>query len=105
MKENLFYQSIKIPRTEFFLHFIDVYKVYECNDYDKIYKALSTLKNKKLKVNNILVEKYKNILENPDFEQEFYSRTAIGIYKNGNDSIRLIDWLAFYDRFYYETIY
>ena len=41
----------------------------EGNDYDKLYEVLSTLKNKKLKINNTLIEKYKNLLENPDFEQ------------------------------------
>ena len=42
------------------------------------------------------------MLENPDFEQDYWSRTAEGIYKNGRDSNRLKKWLAFYDRFYYE---
>ena len=31
---------------------------------------------------------------NPDFEQDFYSRTAMGIYKIGHDSIRLLRWIA-----------
>ena len=73
---------------------VDVYKIYEGNDYTKIYKVLSTLKTKKLKVNNILIEKYKDMLENPDFGQEYWSRTAEGIYKIGHDSIRLIRWLT-----------
>ena len=38
---------------------VDVYKIYEGDDYDKIYEVLSTLKNKKLKINNILIEKKK----------------------------------------------
>ena len=42
--------------------------------------------------------------ENPDFEQNYYSRTAIGIYKIGHDAIRLTKWLAYYDRSYYESI-
>ena len=46
---------------------VDVYKNYEGIDYDKIYEDLSTFK--KLKVNNILIEKGKNLLENPNFEQ------------------------------------
>ena len=65
---------------------------------------LSTLKNKKLKVNRILIEKYKDLLEYPDFEQDLYSRTAIGIYKMGLDSIRLMKSLACYDRSFYENI-
>ena len=46
-----------------------VYRIYEINVFDKIYEVLSTLKNKKLKINNILIEKCKNMLEFPDFEQ------------------------------------
>ena len=34
------------------------------------------------------------MLENPEFEQDFYSRTTKGIYKNGHDSNRLKKWLA-----------
>ena len=56
------------------------------------------LKNKKLKRNNILIEKHKNILRNPDFEHEYWSGTALGIYKIGYESIRLMKWLAYYDR-------
>ena len=42
--------------------------------------------------------------ENTDFEQDYSSRTAQGIYKIGHDSIRLMKWLAYYDRSYYENI-
>ena len=62
------------------------------------------MKNKKLKINNIPIEKYKNTLETSDFEQNYWSRTAIGIYKIGHDSIRLLRWICYYDRSYYETI-
>ena len=34
------------------------------------------------------------MLENPGFEQDHYSRTAIGFYEVGHDSIRLMKWLA-----------
>ena len=34
------------------------------------------------------------MLEKPDFEQDYYSRTATGIYKIGHDSIKLMKWLA-----------
>ena len=53
--------------------------IYDGNDYDEIFKVLSTLKNKKLKINDILIEKYKNMYENSDFEQNYWSRTATGI--------------------------
>ena len=83
---------------------VDVYKIYEGDDFDKINEVLSTLKNKKLKRNNILTEKYKNMLENPDFEQNHYSITSTGIYKIGRDSIRLRKWICYFDRSYYENI-
>ena len=44
------------------------------------------------------------MLENHDFEQVYSSRAAIGNYKKGYDSIRLVDWLAYYVRSYYEII-
>ena len=43
------------------------------------------------------------MLEDPDFEQDYSSRTATGIYKNGHDSIRLKKWLDYYDRCYLEN--
>ena len=35
--------------------------------------------------------------EQPDFEQNFYSKTAVGLNEIGHDSIRLMKWLAYYD--------
>ena len=78
--------------------------IYDGNDYDEIYKILSTIKHKNLKINNILIEKYKKMLENSDFEHNYWSRTAEGIYKIGHDSIRLMKWISYYDRSYYENI-
>ena len=78
--------------------------IYDGNDFDKTFKVLSTLRNKKLKINNILIEKYKNMLENSDFEKNYWSRKATGIYKIGHDCVRLMKWICYYDRFYYENI-
>ena len=78
--------------------------LYDGIDYDEIYKVLSTLKNKKLKINNTLIEKYKDLLKYSDFEQNHWSRTAEGIYKIGHDSIRLMKWICYYDRIFYENI-
>ena len=78
--------------------------IYDGNDYDEIYKVLSILKNKKLKINNILIEKYNNMLENPNFEQNYWSITAEGFYKIGHDSIRLMKWICFCDRSFCENI-
>ena len=82
---------------------VDLYKIHEGDDFDKIYKVLSTLKNKKLKVNNTPIEIYKDMLENPNFEQNKNSLTSSGIYKNAQGSIRLMKWICYYDRTYYEN--
>ena len=83
---------------------VDVYKIYEDNDYDKIYEVLTTLKNRKLKITNILIEKYRDMFKNPNFEQNHYSLTSSGIYKNAYDSIRLTNLICYYDRSYYQNI-
>ena len=88
----------------FFCICIDVYKIYEGDNFDEIYKTLSTLKDKKLTINIILIQKYKNMLEKSGFEQNYWSRTAEGIYKIGHDSIRLMKWICYYVRSYYENI-
>ena len=62
------------------------------------------MKNKKLKINNTLIGKYENMLENSDFEQNYWSRTATGIHKIGHDSTRLMKWICYYDRSCYENI-
>ena len=43
------------------------------------------------------------MIKNPDFEQNYWSRTAIGIYKIGHDSIRLMKFICYYDRSIYEN--
>ena len=103
-KKINFINRIKYSEQKKICICIDFYKIYDGNDYDKKYKILSALKNKKLKINDILIEKYKNMLENSDFEQNYWSRTATGIYKIGHDSIRLMKWLWYYDRSHYENI-
>ena len=85
-----FIKLLKYAELKIFCICVDVYKNYEDNDYGKLYAVLSTLKNEKLKNNNILIEKYKNMLDNPDFEQEYWSRTPRGIYQTAHDSIRII---------------
>ena len=73
-----------------FFAFVQMYKKYDGNDFDKICETLSKLKNAKLNLNKNLIEKNKDKLENPDFEQDYQSSTAIGIYKIGYDSIKLL---------------
>ena len=99
-----FINRLKYAEQKNFCVCVDVYKVYEGNDYDKIYETLSTIKIKKLKMNNILIEKYKDMLEIPDVEQDYWSRTAEGIYELGHDGIRLKKWLSYYDRSFYAII-
>ena len=48
---------------------MEINKLYEDDDYDKIYEFLSESKNKKLKINKIIVVKYRDMIENPDFEE------------------------------------
>ena len=103
-KKINFINRLKYAEIKIFSICVDLYKIYEGNDYDEIYKILSTLKNKKLKINNILIEKYKDMIKNPDFEQNYWSRTSTGIYKISHDSIRLMKWLCYCDRSCYENI-
>ena len=91
-KKRNFIIRLKHAEHKNFCICVDVYQIYESNDVEKIYEVLSTLK-KKFKKNNILIEKYKDMLENPDFYENFWSRTATGIYKIGHDSIRIMKWL------------
>ena len=103
-KKINFINRLKYAEQKIFCICIDVYKIYEGDNYDEIYKNLSTLKNKKLKINNTLIGIYKNMLLNPNFEQNYWSISAKGVYKIGHDSIRLMKWICYYDRSYYENI-
>ena len=78
-KKMNFIIRLKYAEQKIFCICIDLYEIYEGNDHDKIYEVLSTLKNKKLKINNILIEKYNDMLKNPIFEQNKYSITSTGI--------------------------
>ena len=103
-KKINFINRLKYAEVKIFSICIDVYKIYEGNNFNEIYKILSTLKNKKLKINNTLIEIYKDMLLNSNFEQNRYSLTSKAIYKIGHDSIRLMEWICYYDRSYYENI-
>ena len=103
-KKINFINRLKYAEVKIFSICVDVYKIYEGDDFNEIYKVLSALKNKKLKINNNLFKIYKDMLKNPDFEQNYWSRTAKGIYRIGHDSVRLMKWICYYDRSYYENI-
>ena len=55
-------------------------------------------------MNNILIEKCKDMLDNPDFEHNHFSSTATSIDKIGHESIRLMKWSAYSDRSDFENI-
>ena len=78
---------MKYAELKIFSLCVDLNRIYEGNDYDKIFEVFSTLKNKKMRINNTLIEKNKDLLQNCDFEQNYWSRTAEGFYKIGHDSI------------------
>ena len=99
-----FINRLKYAEVKIFSICVDLYKIYEGSDFNEIYKVLSTLKNKKLKINNKLIEIYKDMIKNLDFEQNKYSLTSTGIYKSGHDCVRLMKWICYYDRSYYENI-
>ena len=101
-KKINFIKRLKYAEQKTFCISVYVYGFYEGNDYDKIFEVFSKLK--KLNKNNILIEKYRDMLENPDFEQDYWSRTAIGIYKIRHDSIILMKWLIYHDRCYYDNM-
>ena len=103
-KEINFINRLKYAEQKIFCICIDVYKIYEDDDYDEICKVMSILKNKKLKINNTLIEIYKDLLLNPNFEQNKFSLTSKGIYKIGHECIRLMKWICYYDRSYFENI-
>ena len=103
-KKTNFINRLKYAEIKIFSICVDLYKIYEDDDSDEIYKVLPTLKNKKLKINNTLIEIYKDMIKNPDFEQNYWSRTSTGIYKIGHDSIRLMKVICYYNRYYYENI-
>ena len=44
------------------------------------------------------------MLKNPNFEQDYWPKTATGVYTIGHDSIRLMKWLIFYGRSYYDNM-
>ena len=58
----------------------------------------------KLKIKNILIEKKGKMNGNLDFDLDYYSEQHKNIYKNGADSIRLINWMAYFLKVYESLI-
>ena len=95
-KEKQFINRLKYAEQKVTCICIDNCKIYEGNEFSEIYKVLlSALKKVKLKMNNILIEKYKKMLDFLDFEQNHYSLNSTGFYRIGHDSIGLLKWLVY----------
>ena len=75
----IFMNTLKYAEPKIFCICVDVYQIFESDNFDKLLEVLSTLRNKKLKIDNILIEKIKDMLENHNFEQNRYSITSKGI--------------------------
>ena len=104
-KKINFINRLKYAEHKIFCIGVDVYKIYEGIDYNKIYQVLSILEmKKKLKIKDFLTEKFKDMLKNPNFDQGHCSRTAQGIYKIGHDSFRLMKWLIHYHRSFFDNL-
>ena len=103
-KEINFIIRLEYAEQKIFCICVDLYQIYEGDDFNEKYKVLSTLKSKKLKFIKILIEIYRDMIKNPNFEQNKYSLTSTGNYKIGHDSVRFINWIWYYDRSYHENI-
>ena len=55
-KKINFINRLKYAEQKTFCICIVLYKIYDGNDFGEIYKVSSTLKSKKLKINNTLIE-------------------------------------------------
>ena len=96
-KKTSFINRLKYAELKTFCNCEDVYKLYECEDFDKVYEALSKL-GKKLKIKNELIAEYKKANKFPDFKQNYHSRLAVSKNKIGYDSVTLLEWMAYYDQ-------
>ena len=99
-----FINRLKYSKHKIFCICIEVYNIYGGNDYNKIGKALSTIKSKKTKFKRNLNRKIKSYVRTTQFGQDYYSRTATGYHIFGHDGFRLMRWLRFYHRAYYVNI-
>ena len=44
------------------------------------------------------------MIKNPDFEQDYWSKTATGVYRIVHDSNRIMKWSIHYDRSYFDNM-
>ena len=57
-KKKIFINRLKYAGHKIFCICIVLYKIYEDNNYNELLEVLSTLKKRKLKISNTLIEKY-----------------------------------------------
>ena len=62
-KKINFINRLKFAEIKIISICVDLYKIYEGDDFDEIYKVLSTLKHKKLKIINTLIEINKDMIK------------------------------------------
>ena len=60
-KQINFINRLKYAEVKMYSICVDVYRIYEGDDFDEIYIVLSTLKNKKLKIYIALIEIYQDM--------------------------------------------
>ena len=58
-KKIIFINPLRNVEQKMFCICVDVYKIYKGDDYDKINKVLSALKNKNININSILIKNLK----------------------------------------------
>ena len=68
-KKINFIKLLKFSERKIFCICVDVNKICEGDDFDRIVEVLSTIKFEKLNINKILIDKYKDMLENSNCEK------------------------------------
>ena len=101
-KKITFNNRVKYAQKQKLCICFDVYKLYEDNDFNWISEILSR-KNLIKYSGNIPIETYVNL--DKDFEQNYYSKTALDFYKIGHDSFRIKKSMSYYDKNYENFVY
>ena len=59
---------------------MEVYQIYQNDDWHEIFIVLSNFFLKKLKIEDVVIENVESMLEYLDFERICYSRAAVGFH-------------------------
>ena len=87
-----FFNRLKCAEKKTLCICVEIYKICEGEVLNEKSENLSKFKFEKWNLKNIIIEKFKKT--EPFSEQEFFLRTAKGVYRSGHDSIRLNKWTA-----------